>query len=222
MSVSILAHTGGAARAGTPVRQALAARRAPRHVLVGIALIVVFSLSFGLLALRADPATPVLAVARPVAAGQTIIDADLEVVRLVPDAGIDVIPDIERSTVVGHTAVVPLVTGSLLSSDQVGTAAWPPAGEAVIAVPVAEGRLPSGLSTGSRVMVMTPTAPQAAGAPGTPAGPLAVSATVVAVEPPTVAGVTTVSLLLPSTQARQVASPAGEVVLVLESPDGGR
>jgi hypothetical protein len=175
-----------------------------------------FALIFAVVALRADPATPVLALARPVAAGQTISDADLAVVRVVPGAGMQFVAEVGRSSVVGRTATVPLLAGSLLSPAQVGTAAWPPAGESVIAVPVAAGRLPTGLSTGSRVSVLvssseTPTAT------GESVG-TAVAASVVAVLPPTAAGVTTVSLLLPSAHARQVAGSGGEVVLVLESP----
>jgi hypothetical protein len=190
-------------------------------VLVGVGLMAVFALIFAVIVLRTDPATPVLAVAQPVAAGQAITDADLEVVRVVPDAGIDLIAEPERSTVVGRTARVPLVAGGLLSPAQVGAAAWPPAGESVIAVPVAAGRLPSGLSIGSRVSVLTPPggASQVTGQTQTPSTTAAaVTATVVAVEPPTAAGVSSVSLLLDATQARQVAGAGGEVVLVLESP----
>jgi hypothetical protein len=197
-------------------------RRAPRHVLVGMGLMAVFALMFAVVALRTDPATPVLAVAQPLAAGQTITEADLEVVRVVPDAGIDLIAESEKSTVVGRTASVPLVAGGLLSPAQVGAAAWPPPGESVIAVPVAAGRLPSGLSTGSRVSVLTPPdgATQVTGQTQTTTTTTAaaVTATVVAVEPPTAAGVSSVSLLLDATQARQVAAAGGEIVLVLESP----
>jgi hypothetical protein len=189
-------------------------------VLVGVGLMAVFALMFAVIVLRTDPATPVLAVAQPVAAGQTITEADLEVVRVVPDAGIDLIAESEKSTVVGRTARVPLVAGGLLSPAQVGAAAWPPPGESVIAVPVTAGRLPSGLSTGSRVSVLTPPdgATQVTGQTQTTTTAAAVTATVVAVEPPTAAGISSVSLLLDATQARQVAAAGGEIVLVLESP----
>jgi hypothetical protein len=183
---------------------------------VGIALMAAFALIFAVVALRADPATPVLTLARPVAAGQTISEADLAVLRVVPGTGMQFVTEADRSSVVGRTATVPLLAGSLLSPAQVGTAAWPPAGESVIAVPVAAGRLPTGLSTGSRVSVLVSSS-EAPTATGELAG-TAVAASVVAVPPPTAAGVTTVSLLLPSAQARQVAGSGGEVVLVLESP----
>jgi hypothetical protein len=186
-------------------------------MLVGVTLMVAFALLFGLAALRADPATSVLAVARPVPAGATIRDADLRVVRVVPGAGVEVVTEAERATVVGGTATVPLVAGALLAPAHVGAVMWPPAGESVVGVPVAAGRMPAGLSTGSRVSVLV----RADGAPGQPGQPerAVVSGVVVAVEPPSAAGVSTVSLLMSSAVARQVAA-AGEVVLILE-PAGG-
>jgi hypothetical protein len=189
-------------------------------MLVGITLMVAFALLFGLAALRADPATSVLAVARPVPAGATIRDADLRVVRVVPGAGVEVVTEAERATVVGRTATVPLVAGALLAPAHVGAVMWPPAGESVVGVPVAAGRMPAGLSTGSRVSVLVGAdgAPGQPGQPGRPERPV-VSGVVVAVEPPSAAGVSTVSLLMSSAVARQVAA-AGEVVLILE-PAGG-
>jgi hypothetical protein len=205
--------------ANHPAASGWGVRRAPRHVLAGVALMVTFALLFGLWALRVDPATAVLAVARPVPAGATITDADLQVVRVVPGAGMEVVTEAERATVVGRTATVPLVAGALLAPAHVGAAAWPPAGESVVGVPVAAGRMPAGLSTGSRVSVLVP----AGGAPGQPgrAGSAVLSGVVVAVEPPSAAGVSTVSLLMAAGDARRVAT-AGDVVLVLESPGSGR
>jgi hypothetical protein len=182
-------------------------------VLVGAALMVAFALLFGLAAFRADPATPVLAVARPVPAGQVITEADLQVVRVAPEAGVDLFGEAERSTVVGRTARVPLVEGSLLAPGQVGAAAWPPVGESVVAVPVPAGRLPAGLAEGSRVSVLV------AGGEGAEAAGPVVPASVVAVEPATSAGVSTVSLLMRSADAQQVGG-AGEAVLILEPPGG--
>jgi hypothetical protein len=211
--------------ANHPAASGWGVRRAPRHVLAGVALMVTFALLFGLWALRVDPATAVLAVARPVPAGATITDADLQVVRVVPGAGMEVVTEAERATVVGRTATVPLVAGALLAPAHVGAAVWPPAGESVVGVPVAVGRMPAGLSTGSRVSVLVPAggAPGPPGQPGQPgrAGPAVLSGVVVAVEPASAAGVSTVSLLMASGDARRVAA-AGDVVLVLESPGSGR
>jgi hypothetical protein len=199
--------------------------RAPRHVLVGVAMMVGFALLFAISALRADPAVPVLAVAAPVAAGEVIGQADLRVVHVVPDAAVRLVPASQRESVVGRTAAVPLAAGSLLSPGQVGAVAWPPVGRSVLAVPVPTGRVPAGLSAGSAVSVLLPAAgagaqvevPEGAEA----AGVVAVPAVVVAVEAPNVAGIRVVSLLLTQAQARQVAAAGDAVVLVLESPGTG-
>jgi hypothetical protein len=190
--------------------------RAPRHVLVGVALMVGFALLFAVTGLRADPAVAVLAVAEPVAAGEVIGETDLRVASVVPDPAVQLVPVSERDSVVGRTAAVPLAQGSLLSPGQVGAVVWPPAGQSVVGVPVATGRLPAGLAPGSTVSVLPAEQPALAGGQGFAVAP----AVVVAVEAPNVAGIRVVSLLLGELQARQVAA-AGEVVLLLESPAAG-
>jgi hypothetical protein len=190
--------------------------RAPRHVLVGVALMVGFALLFAVTGLRADPAVAVLAVAEPVAAGEVIGETDLRVASVVPDPAVQLVPVSERDSVVGRTAAVPLAQGSLLSPGQVGAVVWPPAGQSVVGVPVATGRLPAGLAPGSTVSVLPAEQPALAGGHG----PAVAPAVVVAVEAPNVAGIRVVSLLLGELQARQVAA-AGEVVLLLESPAAG-
>jgi hypothetical protein len=198
-------------------------------VLVGVGLMVGFGLLFAVAGLRADPAVPVLAVARPVAAGEVVAGADLRVVDVVADAGVELVAASQRDAVVGRRAAVPLVAGSLLSPGQLGAAAsWPPVGRSVVAVPVATGRVPAGLSAGSAVSVLLfgdgaggqqggqPAEP----APGVVVSGVAVPGVVVAVEAPDVAGIRVVSLLLTQAGARQVAA-AGDVVLVLESPGLG-
>jgi HAMP domain-containing protein len=195
--------------------------RAPRHMLVGAALMVGAALLFAVVGLRAEPAVPVLALAHPVAAGEVIGEADLRVVHIVPDPAVDLVPASDRQTVVGRTAAVPLAEGGLLSPTQLGPVAWPSPGQSVLAVPVPAGRVPAGLSAGSVVSVLLPAARAEAPEGGEPAGLVAVPAAVVAVEEPNVAGIRVVSLLLSSAQARQVAAADG-VVLVVESPGSGR
>jgi hypothetical protein len=195
--------------------------RAPRHMLVGAALMVGSALLFAVVGLRADPAVPVLALAQPVAAGEVIGETHLQVVHIVPDPRVELVPASQRQTVVGRTAAVPLAEGGLLSPAQLGAVAWPPSGQSVLAVPVATGRMPAGLSAGSVVSVLHWPARVEAPDGGEAAGLVTVPAVVVAVEEPNVAGVRVVSLLLSSAQARQVAAADG-VVLVVESPGSGR
>src|SRR5438067_8124954 len=101
-------------------------RRSMPHMLLGAVLVVVCALAFAVTGLRVDPRTGVLALAGPVAAGHVLTDADLTVVRIVPDPALGVLPQSQRSAVVGHTVRLPLAAHSLLSQDVLGPAAWPP------------------------------------------------------------------------------------------------
>lgn len=229
MSVATTSWAAPEATSPAPAAPPPAGRhRAPRHLLLGLALMVGFSLLFAALALRADPASPVLTVAGPVPAGAVISDADLAVVRMVPDPGMRVFTEADRSQVVGSTAAVPLAPGSVLLPAHIGAPSWPPAGESVVAVALAAGQVPAGLVAGSQVTVLVVSA---SGGDGTPqegdveqgqGSPAAVGATVVDTAVPDVAGQVVVSLLLPSPDARLVAAAGGEgVSLLLEHPTGG-
>ncbi|MFC4956828.1 SAF domain-containing protein [Streptomyces mauvecolor] len=103
---------------------------------------------------------PVLAVVRPVGAGEVIEAADLGVVRLGVDDATQVVAAGRRDGVVGRRAVVPLLAGQLLAPGQVGdAAAFPPSGRALIVVGVEPGMLPAGLAAGQRIAVVPGTAP---------------------------------------------------------------
>jgi hypothetical protein len=197
-------------------------RRSVGRFLLALLLVAVVVLVFVTVALRADNKQPVLAVAQPVAAGQQLTSADLVVVRVAVEAGVPVVPAGNLDQVVGHTAAVPLVRGALLAPRQVGPAAWPPAGQAVLALPVKAGHAPSGLATGATVMVLiSPVAgPGAAGGSAGSSGAQQAPATVVAVDRAgDGSGTVTVSLLLAQDAAVRLAGVAGgDVSLVLLAP----
>lgn len=184
----------------------------------GLLAMVVCAGLFTLVYLGADARVPALAVARPVAAGQTVSAEDLRVVRIVPDAGVELVPAATLPQVVGRRAAVPLAEGTLLSHSQLGPAVWPPPGRAVAAVRLEPGRLPAGVTAGSRVLV-APAAPDAtvdpAGVPEGTAQP--VPATVVqVVETADGSGAAVVSLLLDQADAIAVAgAQASSLALVL-------
>jgi hypothetical protein len=204
---------------------ALRPRRSPLRFVAALLVVAVVVLVFVTVALRADNKQPVLAAAQPVAAGQQLTRADLVVVRVAVETGVPVVPAASLDQVVGHTAAVPLVRGALLAPRQVGPAAWPPAGQAVLALPMKAGHTPSGLATGATVMVLI--APAAgpgsgAGAAGSSgaSGSQQAAATVVAVDRASDgSGTVTVSLLLSRDAAVRLAGVAGgEVSLVLLAP----
>ncbi|GGM29070.1 hypothetical protein GCM10011608_12200 [Micromonospora sonchi] len=224
-------------RAGQHVtRQAGAAvpsrpgRRSSRRVVLGALLVLATVVVFWQVDLRVNADQSYLAVARPVSAGQVIADADLRVVRVANASGLALLPAGERSQWVGRSAVVPLAAGSLLTAEQVGPVAWPPAGQAVIALPVKPGRAPAGLAAGARVVVLVVpavTAGQPVPQPGSSTGPNSVAgvrrgvATVVSVEAGAdQVGSQLVTLLLAADTAEAVASASGDVSLVQLGPQG--
>lgn len=197
-----------------------AGRRNGRRVAGGLLLVIATVVAFWQIDLRRHADESFLATARPVAAGQVITDADVTVVRVANTSGLALLPAAERGQVVGRSAAVPLAAGSLLMRSQLGPVAWPPAGQAVIAVPVKPGRAPAGLTAGTRVTVLV-TASNAAPAAGDGATATArrATATIVSVadggDQP---GAQVVTLLLDAAAAEQIAAASGEVSLVQLGP----
>jgi hypothetical protein len=203
-------------RAATPSGRP---RRRPWLVILSALSMVVCAGAFALFYVRADDRVQVLAMARPVAAGQTIAVADLRVVRVVPDAGVALVPAATASRVIGRTAVVPLAAGSLLTDSQLGPAAWPPAGQAVVAVAVKAGRLAAGVSPGVRVLVI-PVAKDGDTPPAKPVQssrdkPSPIRATVVQVVDGGGSDHSVVSLLVSRQDAVAVAGAAGDVSIIV-------
>jgi len=208
-------------RAGAPPTWPVLRRRRirPARVLLGVLLVLLLALAGVVVAVRVDTRVPVLAAAKAIGAGQVVTASDVTVVKVASDGGLATLPAAQVSTVVGRVATVPLVAGTLLSPAQFGGPAWPGSGEAVIAVPVKPGRLPSGLGAGAKVTVLvvpgnTPGAP--AGSSGGQQGPVEqATATVVSVEAAEdQSGATVVTLLLAAGEATRIASAAGDVALV--------
>jgi hypothetical protein len=196
----------------------LRARRRAWLLVAGLLAMVVCAGAFALVYVGADARVQVLAAARPLAAGQTVTAGDLQVVRIVPDAGMALLPASGASQVIGRSVGVPVAAGTLLSESQLGPVAWPPAGQAVAALPVKPGRLPAGLAAGSRVLVVTVAADPVAqsGPAGQPPPSAPVPATVMAVaEGGDSTGTAVVTLLLAHADAVAVAGAAGDLALVL-------
>lgn len=121
---------------------------------VGLLLTLGAALAFAVLWMNAGDRRPVLAMARTVPAGEVVTAADLEVVRVATDPGVAVVPSERRSRVVGRTAGVELVAGSLLSERQLGTPTAVGPGEAVVGLPLRSSQLPARLRPGDRVAVV--------------------------------------------------------------------
>lgn len=134
-----------------------------------VATTVGFSAGSGLLTEK----SPVLVVAEPLAAGQTITSDMLRTVPVAADAGVGTIDASLASKVIGRTAAVPLTPGTLLNATDIGKSTFPPAGQAELAVALRAGAYPLDLAAGDRVQVVvasdsqlsTPTTNPATAAP---------------------------------------------------------
>jgi hypothetical protein len=122
--------------------------------LLAVLVTVASALGFVVLWMNAGGREPVLALRRNVTAGQTIEDADLQVVRVATDPGIDPIASSARDDVVGRPASADLLAGTMLVPEAVGTPSGLEAGQAVIAVPVSPEELPANLEGGDRVVLL--------------------------------------------------------------------
>jgi hypothetical protein len=195
------------------------------YLAVGGLLVVVCVLSYAYLAVQLGDRVPVLAVGRPVAAGQVFTAADLTQVPAANDPSTGLIPASQAGRVVGRTAVLPLLAGTLLTRSLVGGAAFPPPGQVEASVALKPGQYPQGLAVGSHVSVFMTraqdTAPASSSA-STATAPDQLGAVVVGVDlGGDGQGDTVVTLLLSGSDAgRLAAGGATDVVLMQTSPAG--
>ncbi|WTW93458.1 SAF domain-containing protein [Streptomycetaceae bacterium NBC_01309] len=203
----------------------------PARVWAGLAVAVVCAVVFVVAARGADDRVTVLAVVRPVQAGQVVSRVDLSEVDLRGNPAAGVVRASEVDRVVGRVAVVPLTPGALLAPGQVGdAAAFPPAGRSLVAVLVKDGAAPSGLTAGQRVAVVpgpgqgsgrtdTPTgSPTGSGAAGAGTPGLVVS---VRDAGPSSGGGLVVTVLMDAQAAAAVAVLMDPRVVVLAPQEGG-
>lgn len=156
--------------APAPVLSRQAARRNTPLVGVGVVLVVIGALASAALRSGAAQRIPVLVVARPVAAGAVVREADLREVELSPAAGVAVVPASRRGTVVGRRAAAPLAAGMVLSDGLLAPGAKLDVGEALVPLALPAGRLPVEAGPGDRVAVMASGAQLGAQGLGTPDG----------------------------------------------------
>lgn len=195
-------------------------RRSGKRVAAGGLLVVATVVTFWQVDLRRHADAAFLATARPIAAGQTIADADVTVVRVSNASGLALLSASARDQVVGRTATAPIPAGTLVTSAQVGPAAWPPTGQAVIAVAVKPGRAPANLAPGTTVIVLVvpANAGQNQGDDKDRNGRKATATVVSAVTGADQTGTQAVTLLLAADSAEQIASAVGDVSLVQVGP----
>lgn len=201
---------------------ALPRRRRPWLVAGGVLLAIVGALTALWLVNATAQRRPVLVMARTVAMGSVITDADLAVTGVSSDPGVATVAASGRHEVVGKVARTELVAGSLLAPASLATAAAPARGEVLVVLALPPSRVPAtGLTPGTPVLVVsTPTAEADAGSVGAPP---TIVATVVRVGTPDLNGVTTVDVTVPAGDGPALAARAatGRIAVVVR-PAGGK
>jgi hypothetical protein len=213
-------------RAAAPAPAALRGRRRNWALAVlGGLVVVVCAAGFAVGWAHAGDRLLVLALVRPVAAGQVLTAADLTVVRAGISGPVSLVPASQEPAVAGRTAAVPLPAGALLVPGDVGMPVLP-AGQQELGVALKPGQYPPDLSAGQTVDVLSNPAPTAAGSSASSSSPGAAlpagQAVVLAVDPSATAGETVVELRLSQNAVPQVAAVAatGQISLATIAAGG--
>ena len=140
-------------RPASPGRRRAAGSRV-RPVAGVLLLVAVCALVLAESRVRAGTREPVLALARPVTAGQVITAADLRVVDVTAAGPVSVVPAGRQAQVEGRTATASRPAGSLLAVGDIGAPSSPGRGQAWLGVALKPGRYPPGLSPGQHVGVL--------------------------------------------------------------------
>lgn len=141
---------------GAPDRLPRAPReRRPWLAALAVLLIVGGAAVAGLLALRADERVPVLELARDVAAGAQITEADLRTTPVASENAL-LVPAGALDQVVGQYATVKLTAGQLLDSTMLRADATLEEGQVAVGAALGAGRVPAtGLQPGDIVTLVS-------------------------------------------------------------------
>ena len=123
-------------------------------IIAGALLMVISALAAGLLYADLGNRRPLVAIARPVAAGQVIQRGDLTQVLVGSVGGIRTMQWSGRASVIGRTAAVSLVPGSLLNPSQLATGTAIDPASAVVGAVLKPGQFPAGLRSGDKVLAI--------------------------------------------------------------------
>ena len=151
-----------------------AGRRRPAMLIAGLMLAAVGAVVAATTAIAAGHRAPVLVVTHDVAAGQTLSDGDLGVVRISGDPMLHPLPASERASVLGQRATTTLKAGTLLISSMLSTGSAPAAGTALVPVALKPSELPARpLQAGDRLLLV-PAADATSQTPAPSANPVTV------------------------------------------------
>lgn len=198
-------------------------QRRPAQVALGVVLIVGLGVLGGVAYESAGSKAPVVTVVREIPKGHVVTAADLSTVDVA--GGVVAVAGDHLASVLGETATVDLLPGTLLQRSMVTDGPSLAAGSAQVGVQVTGGQIPAdGLAPGDTVEVFALPAkgsPSAAGVAAATATVLVPKATVFSTraDPSSAAG-TLVTLTVPASSAAAIAAASGDnlVALVRVSP----
>lgn len=188
-------------------------RRNVPYLLAGALLVVVCAVAAVVTAGRLGDRASVLALARPVVAGQALAPGDIRSVEVAAGAELGLVPATTPG-VVGRPVAFSLPAGTLLTRAALGPAQTPAAGTAVAAVGLKAGQFPPEIEPGARVAVLVAAGSNPAGA--APAVGASWTGVVVAVAGSAGEQTTVVSVRMSEADARAMAAaPPGQLSVVL-------
>lgn len=193
-------------------------RRRPALIAAGV-LVVALGALIAVWAYNSTSSTvAVVAVRETIVRGQTIEASDLVAVQITTDPALSPVSGDRLEELVGQQAAMDMSAGSLVTNDQVTSAALPPAGESIVGVILTGGSTPAGqVQVGDNVRIV-PTAGQGGDPEADQVTNTPISASVVLVTTDTQSGSTVVNVLVEHDQAPTVAgwSAAGRAALVVD------
>lgn len=188
-------------------------RRNVPYLLAGALLVVVCAVAAVVTAGRLGDRASVLALARPVVAGQVLAPGDIRAVEVAAGAELGLVPATTPG-VVGRPVAFSLPAGTLLTRAALGPAQTPAAGAAVAAAGLKPGQFPPEIEPGARVAVLVAAGSNPAGA--APAAGTSWTGVVVAVAGSAGEQTTVVSVRMSEADARAMAAaPPGQLSVVL-------
>ena len=125
------------------------------EVAVGLLVVAVFALAGTWFYSSTSDREPVIAVRNAIERGQQVTAADLRVVSVASDQAINALPSDQAALIVGRTALVDLVPGTLVSSELFADQALIEPGNGVVGLALDPGEYPTvTLAPGDRVRIV--------------------------------------------------------------------
>lgn len=193
----------------------------PRKPIIGaaIALIIIFALLFAWLLNTQGQNLTVFAAKGDISRGHVMTVEDLTAVQIPEGQPLPHYLTTQQGEVVGKTAQVDIRQGSLVTPNTIGVGSGLGQDQSMVGLSLTNAQLPPyPLTNGDKVRIVS-TPANLAEAPKE--APTAISATVISSQRDTVSGQTLVAVLVPKSDAPELAAKAatGRVALIL---DGGK